>query len=175
MSTVKQYFEKASKYAQANWKPILVVIGVLVVLYVVYALFFRTEGFEEMEGGYAEDNDNEKEKREDFYAGEVVIEEAGTSSDPAQKRLVLFYAPWCPHCKSMLEGDKAVWPMLGQRFRGHPVVKVEQVDCDAKPDMANKYGIKGFPTVMMFHKGKRYVYDGDRTLDSLEKFVSSSN
>jgi len=164
MKQVTDFFRK-------NAKVVGITVGVLVVLYVVYILFFRSEGFEDTAS--MDVDDGERKPDEGFYAEEVVIEEAKTDDD-SKKRVVLFYAPWCPHCKSMLEGDRAVWPAFANRFRRHPMVRVDQVNCDEKPDLAQKYKIKGFPTVIMFHKGKQYVYDGDRSLESLEKFVSES-
>lgn len=62
--------------------------------------------------------------------------------------LVDFYADWCGPCK-MLE------PTI-KEFSGEMAgkVKVIKVDVDRNQAAAQKYGIMGVPTLILFHKGK---------------------
>jgi protein disulfide-isomerase-like protein len=109
-----------------------------------------------------EEKEEKKETREDF---EDSMESFEDSSD---KSLVLFYAPWCPHCKSMM-GD---WNRLQRRsMRGYRVVKV---NCDEKPEMAEKYSVKGFPTIILFKNGRRVHFEGPRNYDNFVKFLKEN-
>lgn len=62
--------------------------------------------------------------------------------------LVDFSAEWCGPCK-MME------PILGEVAAGlGSKVKVVKVDVDKNPMVARNYGVRGVPTLMLFHKGK---------------------
>lgn len=94
------------------------------------------------------------------------------------KKLVLFYAPWCPHCKDLLQptdknNGKPAWSMLKQKLGGRKDITMDEIDCDAKPELASKYEVKGFPTVILFKGNQKVDYDGDRSMESLEKFLET--
>jgi thioredoxin len=59
-----------------------------------------------------------------------------------------FYADWCGPCKIIaLSIDK-----LAQEFDGR--VKFARLNIDDNPDVAQRYGVKSIPTLMIFRKGK---------------------
>lgn len=86
-------------------------------------------------------------------------------------KVILFFAPWCSHCKHLMAGPDSTWEKLKQKL-GHKV-KFEEVNCDEKPDMATQFGVKGFPTILKFKKDKIDEFGGERSLESLEGFVNS--
>ncbi|GAB5033474.1 protein disulfide isomerase-like 2-3-like [Nannochloropsis oceanica] len=82
--------------------------------------------------------------------------------------LVEFYAAWCGHCKNLVpEWDKAATALKG-------VVTVAAVDASVAQSLAQKYDVKGFPTIKVFgaEKGKPVDYQSagivDFTLSWLE-------
>ncbi|CDF32155.1 Protein disulfide-isomerase, PDIA-4 Endoplasmic reticulum lumen [Chondrus crispus] len=80
--------------------------------------------------------------------------------------LVKFYAPWCGHCKKMA-GD---FKEAATELKGKAVL----VDLDAtvEKDLAQKYGIQGFPTLKLFSKGEVVSdYKGGRTKDALIQYI----
>ncbi len=62
--------------------------------------------------------------------------------------LVDFYADWCAPCKVLSPTVREV----ASSFHGK--LKVIKVDVDRNQRAALKYGIRGVPTLILFHKGK---------------------
>lgn len=62
--------------------------------------------------------------------------------------LVDFYADWCGPCKVLSPTVREV----ASAFHGK--VKVIKVDVDRNQHAAMKYGIRGVPTLILFHKGR---------------------
>ena len=62
--------------------------------------------------------------------------------------LVDFSASWCGPCKAMAPALEAFAQGRGNEL---PVLKV---DIDAAPGLANRYGIRSVPTLMLFQDGK---------------------
>ena len=59
-----------------------------------------------------------------------------------------FWAQWCPPCRMM----EPVVEELSQDFDGK--VTVAQVDVDQSQDLANLFGIRSIPTMVIFKDGK---------------------
>ena len=84
--------------------------------------------------------------------------------------IVLFYAPWCGHCKAI----HPEYEKLGKSIGG--AVRVAAVDCDQHKDIGGKYGIQGFPTLKLFGQadaGKNKVkgptdYQGERKFGAMK-------
>lgn len=62
--------------------------------------------------------------------------------------LVDFYANWCGPCKLTMGHIAA---MLNERSDGLKVVKI---DVDESGELAQKYAVKGIPTLILFQKGE---------------------
>lgn len=81
--------------------------------------------------------------------------------------LVMFYAPWCGHCKKLKpDYSKAATELKGQMVA---------VDCDLPGNMKLKstYNITGFPTLSYFKGGKlQFPYGGEHNLNSLIEWMS---
>ena len=81
--------------------------------------------------------------------------------------LVLFYAPWCGHCKAFSpEYEKAAKALKG-------IFKIASIDADQERAIGGKYNIQGFPTVKFFgiHKDKPVDYDKARTAEAVISFM----
>lgn len=63
--------------------------------------------------------------------------------------LVDFHAEWCGPCKMMS-------PVVKELAAKYPdKVRVIKVDVDRNPAAAGKYGVRGVPTFILFHKGEQ--------------------
>ena len=58
--------------------------------------------------------------------------------------MVLFYAPWCEHCRNFLpEYTKAAEILKGEN------IILAKVDATINKKLSEKYNIKGFPTTIL--------------------------
>merc|ERR1712223_58626 len=81
--------------------------------------------------------------------------------------LVMFYAPWCGHCKAM-KGDYA--GAAKRLAQDKSVGIIAAVDCTVEQQLASMFNVKGFPTIKYFYKGKEYeeYNDNRRKMDFVE-------
>jgi len=104
---------------------------------------------------------------EGFYA------QTGVHDENEQVKLVLFYSPWCPHCKSLTEGSPSVWDTLTQTH-GSSKAKIEKVNVNENEEMSTKYGISSIPSIKLIKGNDVKTYKGDRSLKTIEDFLTSN-
>jgi protein disulfide-isomerase A6 len=88
--------------------------------------------------------------------------------DSADHWLVEFYAPWCGHCKNLAPE----WEEAAQKLAGS--VKLGALDATAHESLAQKYAIKGFPTIKLFSAGKKdkvVDYQGPRDAAGIVEYA----
>ena len=98
---------------------------------------------------------------DDFPIENDVIILTDTTFDKAVEKyeylLVLFYAPWCGHCKKFHpEYEKAAKVLRKENLF------LSKVDATVEKKLAEKFEIQGFPTVKLFIKGEPIEYTGGR-------------
>jgi len=83
--------------------------------------------------------------------------------------IILWYAPWCPHCKSL----KNIWEKLGKTVKN---VDVLAFNCEKYKNHLLKIQedipelIRGYPTIIIYKKGDPdEQFDEERTLENLLK------
>ena len=85
--------------------------------------------------------------------------------------LVEFYTPWCGHCKRLQPEFSKTAEVLKKMGSS---VKLAKVNCDQERELAESYGIKGFPTIKFFIKGEEKPYKGGRTEETILKYLKNT-
>eukprot|EP01041_Mallomonas_annulata_P001948 gene1948-3775_t len=97
----------------------------------------------------------------DNFEHETQVSTGATTGD----WMVEFYAPWCGHCRKL----EPIWEEIATKLKGD--VNVAKVDVTMNGKLGKRFGIQGFPTILLFHKGKSYKYSGKRTAEQLTEFA----
>ena len=85
--------------------------------------------------------------------------------------MVMFQAPWCPHCKKL----KPVWYDLALRTTQMGNVRFSMID-GTKNEVAG-VEVSGYPSIYFFKKGDKknpVQYNGGRDADSFGKFLKEN-
>ncbi len=62
--------------------------------------------------------------------------------------VVDFWAPWCPWCRKLAPDYES----LSDEFKGR--IKFTKLNADDSPDVAERYGVQGLPTLKFFCQGR---------------------
>jgi protein disulfide-isomerase A1 len=93
----------------------------------------------------------------------VPLTAANFSSFLAARRhaMVEFYAPWCGHCRALAPDYAAAATHLATL--DNLDVALAKVDATDEAELAEQYGVQGFPTLLFFIDGVHKDYTGERT------------
>ncbi|KAK8815905.1 hypothetical protein WA538_005026 [Blastocystis sp. DL] len=81
---------------------------------------------------------------------------------------VRFFAPWCGHCKRMASS----WEIMSSQVKG--TIPVADVDATTETQLAAKYHIEYYPTILLFTRNTIYEYDGPRNAAHLVQFAKEA-
>ncbi|MDX1343389.1 MAG: thioredoxin [Reinekea sp.] len=83
--------------------------------------------------------------------------------------LVDFYADWCGPCKMIAP----VLEQLADDYAGK--VNIVKLDADAHPEVLQKYGVRGLPTLMIFENGlPKATAVGAQPASALKSFIEQN-
>ncbi|CAB4032744.1 thioredoxin domain-containing 5-like [Paramuricea clavata] len=87
-----------------------------------------------------------------------------------QPQFVLFYAPWCSHCKELLP----TWNQLADKSHEQNKwnnMKITKVNCIEETAFCSAQNIVAYPTMKLFHDGDMTRFDGRRSVGELAVFI----
>lgn len=145
------------KTTARNWRPLLTVAAIIILILLLIAYF------------------TPKTK----YTGAMASATFGGFSayegfeNTVKGKLMLFHAEWCPHCKQY-EKDGTFEKLSSDSRVSH--IAFEKIDVDKQADVAAKYGVPSFPTLVLADADgeKLGTFDGNRNdIDEIIKFINS--
>jgi thiol-disulfide isomerase/thioredoxin len=144
---------------------LLIFFGVLLFLTVAFAYyyFYLKPSSQATYRANAEANDSES---------------GSPDSSTNEAELLLFYANWCPHCKTA----KPIWEEVRtqyekQTINGYKVIFTE-INCTDDDNqqvtkLMDKYNVEGFPTIKLLKDGEIIEYDAKPNKENLNQFLNT--
>ncbi|OCT60909.1 hypothetical protein XELAEV_18046933mg [Xenopus laevis] len=102
----------------------------------------------------------------------LVGEEFREALKKKKHSLVMFYAPWCPHCKSSVPD----FTTAADTFKDDRKIAYGAVDCTKEKNqgVCKQEGVEGFPTFNYYNYGKfSEKYNGERTESGFVGFIKT--
>lgn len=102
--------------------------------------------------------------------GVIVLTDANFDAELVKYEhlLIEFYAPWCGHCKKLTPHFIEAAAKLAEQ---DPPRFLAKVDATENKELAERFGIQGFPTLKFFINGRDTEYNGGRTADTIFSWI----
>ena len=108
------------------------------------------------------------QSKDKFVANDEFRQKPATSSVD----MYIFHTLWCPHCKTAMP----IWTDFKNEMDGKTVNGIEivfhEIDCDKDTATADKFGVKGFPTIKLQYGQQIIEYDAKPSKANLTEFVN---
>merc|ERR1711862_595316 len=69
--------------------------------------------------------------------------------------IIIFYAPWCPHCQAYKPTFIKIAKDITNRLISKKDIKFLALSCVANYDICTTYNIKDYPTILGFYSNKK--------------------
>ena len=103
----------------------------------------------------------------EYGAGDV--KESASGAD-----LYFFYTNWCPHCKKAMPAWKQFKTEMKDKVVKGKKINFIEVDCEKEKKVADKFNVKGYPTIKLVNNNQVIEYDAKPDMDTLREFINTS-
>ncbi len=85
--------------------------------------------------------------------------------------LYFFHTTWCPHCKKAMP----IWIEFQKKnpTLNGVTINYHTVDCDQEPEVAQEFGIEGYPTIKLKYDNQVAEYDAKTDPETLKRFLET--
>ena len=84
--------------------------------------------------------------------------------------LVMFYTPWCGHCRKA----KPEYMAAAAQFAADKKTMFAALDCTKYGSLCGLYEVTGYPTIKYFNFGKKALpYNGPRNEEGFASFMAN--
>jgi len=112
---------------------------------------------------------------ETSYSAVVTLVESNLTESVSQGTWFIdFYAPWCGHCKNLIP----TWEEVAKELEKENIKTAKFDAIQANPLLMNRWGVKGFPTLILIRENNMYDYKEsqlERSRANLVKFALEPN
>ena len=99
----------------------------------------------------------------------------GNSGRAGDIDITLFYVNWCGYCKEAKPHFQEFMNMNNNSVVNNKNIKVKMIDCESSKEnqqIAKNVGVDGYPTITAQFGDRLEKYEGPRTLDAFNNWLS---
>ncbi|CAH1438429.1 unnamed protein product [Lactuca virosa] len=131
--------------------------------------FENYDDLDDFGDGEGEYPDSESAPEVEIDESDVVVLNGSNFHDFLEKNryaMVEFYVPWCGHCQAL----KPEYAAAATELKADEVA-LAKMDAGEETELAQKYNVEGYPTVLFFIDGVHKPYNGARNKDAIVTWV----
>ena len=102
------------------------------------------------------------------------VNTSGAQGFESAPSFTMYYADWCPHCKTIKPVFKD-WSSGGSMTIGGKTIFLSMVEADSSPEKMKDVPVKGYPTFLLQTANGQYKeFDGERTPEGWKSWLASN-
>ena len=146
----------------------------------IFPVFIFSEEVDNSTETNNENQNNTNENEEEYYNDDpykyidfgnvITLDDSNATSEIKKYDLIyiMFYSNWCEFCGIFFPEFIGASKYSEEN---NLKVKFAKIDSSQSPNITEEFNVKGFPSVYLLNKTKKYNFEGQRTKEGLIKFI----